>query len=116
MNHIVKKGKESRFEESDLPFLNEALLKLSTKLSKIQIEYNKDREAVVEQIRKLDEIVSMPYIYNDVMRKGRDWYMNRMRRTVISHRPYYFHEDDIRIMNNAIITISNRLKSIELVL
>ncbi len=116
MNHNIKNGKELCFVEADLPILNDALLKLSVKLSKIQIVYSKDREAVVEQVRELDKIVSMPYIYDDVLGKGRVWYKDRMRITMANGRPYYFKEDDIQIINNAIITISNRLKSIELVL
>lgn len=116
MNHNIKNGKELCFVEADLSFLNDALLKLSKKLAKTQIVYCKNRETVVEQIREVDKIVSMPYIYDNVLGKGRVWYKDRMRMTLANGRPYYFHEDDIQKMNNAIITISNRLKSIELVL
>lgn len=116
MNHIVRKGKECRFEESDLPVLNETIKIIASQLTEFQIVFNTNREAVVEQIHKLDTIISMPYIYDKVMGKGREWYMNRMRKTLANRRPYYFKEDDIQIINNAIITISNRLKSIELVL
>lgn len=116
MNHIVRKGKECKFEASDLPVLNATLEKFGAQVAEIQLIYSEDREAVVEQIRKLDTIVSMPYIYNNVMGKGRTWYMNRMRRTITNNRPYYFKEEDILQMNIAIIDISNRLKNIEFVL
>lgn len=116
MNHIVKNGKECCFLESDLPVLNATIEKLGTQLSEIQLVYSEDREAVVEQIRKLDTIVSMPYIYNNVMGKGRVWYKDRMRKSLANGRPYYFKEEDILQMNIAIIDISNRLKNIEFVL
>ena len=116
INHIVRRGKESKFEESDLSSLNSALEKLGAQLAEIQLVYSDDREALIEQIRKLDAIVCMPYIYDKVMSKGRTWYMNRMRKSLAGGRPYYFKEEDILQMNIAIIDIANRLKNIEFII
>ena len=116
MNHNIKNGKECKFEESDLPCLNATLENLGSQLAEIQLVYTDNREEVVEQIRKLGTLVSMPYIYNNVMGKGRVWYKDRMRKSLANGRPYYFKEEDILQMNIAIIDIANRLKNIEFVL
>lgn len=116
MNHTLRKGKVSSFEEVDLPYLNDAIEKLGNQLSDFQIDYSKGRESIICQIRELDKIVSMPYIYNNVLGKGRSWFKNRMPRDPLAGKAYYFSEEDILKINIAVIDIANRLKNIELVM
>ena len=55
----------------------------------------------------------MPFIYKDKMGKNLTWYLNRMRRNSLKAS---FKQDDINMINLAIVEIGNKLLSIELTL
>ena len=57
--------------------------------------------------------LSMLFIYEDVLKQERRWYINRMVARKPGKKVCSFKEDDILKMNMGIIQIANELRSIE---
>ena len=121
LNHETTTSKSSGFTQSDINLLNNLFQEIGEKLINtrisIPLEENKDpiqkRKEVIEQILSVSEIISMPFIYINKMGKNLTWYLNRMRRNSLKAS---FKQDDINMINLAIIEIGNKLLSIELTL
>ena len=116
LNHYVVKDKPLCFIEEDLPLINSGLQLLGEEIQQSLVEYNDDREKVIDQIRELARYVCMPYIYIGVMKQTKVWYDGRMFKQKPGRRVISFKEDDILQINMAAMQIANELKSIEFVL
>ena len=57
--------------------------------------------------------LSMLFIYEDVLKQERRWYINRMVARKPGKKVCSFKEDDILKMNMGIMQIANELRSIE---
>lgn len=110
----------SGFNKYDLYMLNEALHHTAEILLNMRIAIpepdpenpRKAREEIIAQIKKISEIVSMPFIYEDRMGKTSSWYMNRVRNKTRCQ----FTSQDIAFINMVVVEIANKLNSIELIL
>lgn len=116
LRHSVKKGYAQVFEEEDLPLINKGLEVLGSEITSSMIEYNADRENVIEQIKNLRKLVSMPYIYTEVLKVKKTWIDSRMKARSKEGKACSFKEDDILRINMAAMQIANELKSIEMTL
>lgn len=113
LNRYEVNGYINEFYINDLPLLNNGLYVLGEEIQQYLITYSEDREAVIEQIRRLSAFISMPYIYNKIMGKERQWYNSRMLARVPNRKVCVFKEEDIHQINMAAAQIAEELKSIE---
>lgn len=121
MNHENTTTLSNGFNQSDINLLNSLFQEIGEKLINTRIfipsEIDKSnlqiRQEVISQIQAISAIVSMPYIYTVKMGKDRSWYMNRMRRNSTKAS---FKQEDINLINLAIVEIGNKLLSIKLTL
>lgn len=121
MNHETTTTLSNGFNQKDIDILNDIFQEIGNNLINtrlhIPVEENKNdlqiKQEVIMQMQSVSEIVSMPYIYTVKLGKTRSWYMNRMLRnsTKVS-----FKQEDINLINLAIVEIGNKLLSIELTL
>lgn len=116
MNRYILNGKVSEFTESDIPLINNALQLLGDEIAQSIVQYSDDREAVILQVKQLATVICMPYIYENVMGKGRQWYNSRVLARVPGRKVCVFKEDDILKINMAAMQIANELRSIEFTL
>ena len=114
--HYVIKGRAQEFVESDMPLINNGLQMLGEEISSNLVNYSSDRDEVIKQVKRLDQFVSMPYIYTDIMKKNRAWYAHRMSKRTPEGKACSFKEDDILKINMAAMQIANELRSIEFIL
>ena len=112
----IVKGLQKRFVESDVCLINNGLELLGQEILQSMISYEPNREAVIEQIKYMGNFIAMPYIYNDVLKKGRQWYASRMIQRKPGRMVCSFKEDDILRINMAAMQIANELRGIELTL
>lgn len=112
----IVKGIQKEFVKSDINLLNNGLFLLGQAISQCKIDFLLDREEVIAQIKSLDKYVSMPYIYDSILGKGRRWYANRMKHRKSGEKVCSFKEEDIHQINMAAAQIAEELKSIEFVL
>lgn len=121
LNHEKTTTTSKGFNQSDINILNDIFQKVGEELIKARIfipsEENKTglqiKQEVISQIQLVSEIVSMPYIYIGKMGKNTNWYLNRMRKNSMKAT---FKQEDINLINLAIVEIGNKLLSIELTL
>ena len=116
LRHIVVKGRVQEFKEEDLPLINKGLEMLGSEIASSMVVYNADREDVITQLRELRKLVSMPYIYENVLNVKKSWIDSRMRVRSKEGKACSFKEDDILRINMAAMQIANELRSIEFVL
>lgn len=114
--HHVIKGKAKEFILTDLEIINKGLILLGDEIMQNLIDYKEDREEVIVQIKELRKIVSMPYIYLDILKVQKRWFESRMRPRPEGGKVCSFKEDDIHAINKAAMLIANELKSTELIL
>lgn len=116
VNHYVIKGVAKEFVEEDLPLINNGLHALGCEITSSLIEYNIDREDVINQIKELRKLVSMQYLCVEMLKESKRWMDNRMKVRSKEGKACSFKEDDILRINMAAMQIANELKSIEMVL
>lgn len=116
LNHYVIDGKAKKFIEEDLPLINNGLYALGCEIASTLIEYNADRENVINQIKELRKLVSMQYLCVEMLKKNKRWMDSRMCSRSKEGKACSFKEDDILRINMAAMQIANELKSIEMVL
>lgn len=116
LNHHIIKGKAKEFVEKDLPLINSGIDALGCEITSSLIVYSADREGVIKQIKELRKLVSMPYIYEEVLKVKKSWFESRMRPRSKEGKACSFKEDDILRINMAAMQIANELRSIELIL
>lgn len=116
LTHCIVKGRVAEFYPQDLPLLNEGIGRLGDEILSSLVVYSSDREQVVEQMKALAKMVSMPYIYGDVMKKQRFWYTARTQRCSPGCRVCSFSEDDVLTINMNAMRIASELKSLEFIL
>ena len=116
LNHNVIKGKAKEFIEEDLPLINKGLELLGLEIASSMVVYNADREDVIAQLRELRKLVSMPYIYENVLNVKKSWIDSRMRVRSKEGKACSFKEDDILRINMAAMQIANELRTIEMTL
>ena len=116
LEHYTVNGVERRFFDYDVELLNAAIYSLGCEISSSLIEYSPEREKVIKQVRELAKIVSMPYIYKNVLEKKDQWFRCRLLSRKPGGKVSSFKEDDILKINMAAMQIANELKSIEFVL
>ena len=116
LDHYIINGCEHRFFEHDINLLNSALPFLGDEILSQIIKYSADREDVIHQIRELSKIISMPYVYRNVLNKKDQWFRCRLLARKPGGKVSSFKEDDILRINMAAMQIANELKSIELTL
>lgn len=110
--------KSKGFSQSDIELINSSFYKIGEELLNTRIvtpiceSTSEARKNVVEQIKSLSKIVSMPFIYIERLNKDRTWYKARMSQP----EKYRFKDEEITLMNMAIVEIGNKLLSIELTL
>lgn len=109
-------GKPLSFSEDDLVLVNRGLEKLGEQIAGVLVQFSDDRDAVIAGIRNANIYIAMPYIYEEVWKKDRQWFANRMRKRKPGGKASSFKEEDILKMNMAIMQIANELRSIELTL
>lgn len=116
MRHNVIKGRAQEFYQSDLDLLNATMPLLGDEILQSLVVYDADREVVVNQVKELAKLVSMPYIYGEVLGKKRQWYDGRVRKRSAEGKASSFKEEDILQINLAAMNIANELKNIEFTL
>lgn len=116
LNHHVIDGKAKVFIEEDLPLINNGLHALGCEITSTLIEYNADRENVINQIKELRKLVSMQYLCVEMLKKNKRWMDSRMCSRSKEGKACSFKEDDILRINMAAMQIANELKSIEMTL
>ena len=116
LDRYVAEGKERRFFPADLGILNGAIYELGSEITSLLIEYSADREDVIKQIKELSKIVSIPYIYTNVLKQKEGWFRSRMLPRKPGGKATSFKEEHILQINMAAMQIANELKSIEFVL
>lgn len=116
LRHIVIKGKAKEFIEEDLPLINRGLELLSSEIASSVVIYNDDREDVIAQLKELRKLVSMPYIYENVLNVKKSWIDSRMRVRSKEGKACSFKQEDIHQINMAAMQIANELKSTEFIL
>lgn len=116
MRHNVIKGRAQEFYQSDLDLLNATMPLLGDEILQSLVVYDADREVVVNQVKELAKLVSMPYIYGEVLGKKRQWYDGRVRKRSAEGKASSFKEEDIHVINKAAMQIANELKSTEFIL
>ena len=116
LDHYIANGVERRFFDYDVELLNSAIYSLGCEISSSLIEYSVDREDVIKQVKGLAKIVSMPYIYRNVLNKKDQWFTCRLLARKPGGKVSSFKEDDILRINMAAMQIANELKSIEFTL
>lgn len=116
LRHIVVKGRAQEFKEEDLPLINKGLEILGSEIASSVVVYNSDREDVIAQLRELRKLVSMPYIYENVLNVKKSWIDSRMRVRSKEGKACSFKEDDILRINMAAMQIANELRTIEMTL
>lgn len=114
--HYVIKGRAQEFVPSDLELINNGIQMLGEEIANNLVVFSENREDVIKQVKILDSYVSMPYVYQDVMKKTRSWFSNRMKRRSIEGKACSFKEDEILTINMSAMQIANELKSIEFIL
>lgn len=114
MNHREINGKPLEFVGKDIDLLNNGMHAIGVKLLQMRILYSNDREFVIEQVKSISEIICMPYIYNTIIGKNRQWYSNRMKNATPGKKKTSFSADDIFHLNMAVIDIANKLLAIEI--
>lgn len=112
----IVKGMQKEFVENDLPLINNGLHALGCEITSSLIEYNADRDDVINQIKELRKLVSMQYLCVEMLKKNKRWMDSRMCSRSKEGKACSFKEDDILRINMAAMQIANELKSIEMVL
>ena len=116
MRKSIVKGMQKEFKEEDLPLMNGAVEALGAEIASCMVEYKEDRDEVIAQIRELRKLVSLPYIYTEILKVKKGWFESRMRARSKEGKACSFKEDDVMRINMAVMQIANELKSIEFVL
>ena len=116
LRRSVKKGYEQVFKEEDLPLINNGLHALGCEIASSLIEYNTDRENVINQIKELRKLVSMQYLCVEMLKKNKRWMDARMCSRSKEGKASSFKEDDILRINMAAMQIANELRSVEMAL
>lgn len=117
MNHETTTTTSKGFSKLDINLLNKVFQEIGEKLLSIRITPHdvgniiETRKDIVSQIKNLSQIVSMPFIYIDKLGKNITWYKKRM----YCPEKYQFKDEDITLINMAIVEIANKLLSIELI-
>lgn len=117
LNFDVTTTKSKGFTQKDIEILNTAFQEIGEKLLSIRITPHdvgniiETRKDIVSQIKNLSQIVSMPFIYIDKLGKNITWYKKRMS----CPEKYQIKDEDITLINMAIVEIANKLLSIELI-
>lgn len=114
--HNVIKGRAQAFIESDLELINKGLELLGDEIVHGLLVYDTDRDRVIEQIKELRKLISIPYICSEVLKVKKQWFDCRMRPRSPEGKASSFKEDDVLRINMGIMQIANELKSIELTL
>ena len=115
-NKCIVNGMKKEFVEKDLPLINNGLYTLGCEILSSLIEYNTDRENVINQIKELRKLISMEYLCVDMLKEKKTWMNSRMKARSKEGKACSFKEDDILRINMAAMQIANELKSIEMVL
>ena len=116
MNRMKVSTKESEFVPEDLPLINNALVMLGDEIAQSLVVYSDNRSEVVSQIKALNGLVFMPYIYTEHLKVSKSWFTNRTKACTDGFRVVSFKEDDIFKINMAAMRIANELRSIEFTL
>ena len=116
LKHYVIKGKAKEFIEEDLPLINNGLHALGCEITSTLVEYNADRENVINQIKGLRRLVSMQYLCVEILKEKKTWMNSRMKARSKEGKACSFKEDDILRINMAAMQIANELRSVEMTL
>lgn len=109
-------GKKKEFTQPDIDLINKGIQQIGERLLETNIEYSVEREAVIEQVRKVAETICMPYIYLNKLGKTKSWYFNRIKYIPATTARSSFKEKDILLINMCIREIAVKLLSIEVTL
>lgn len=118
MNCEKTTTKSNGFSQADIDLLNHVFQEigmdlLSTRISSVESDnVVESRIKIVNEMKELSKVVSMPYIYIDKLGKNITWYKKRMS----CPEKYRFKDEEITLINMSIVEIANRLLSIELIL
>lgn len=114
--HLTVNNKKAEFTINDLQLVNSSMQALGDEIEANIVEYCENREKIIAQIKILSGLVSMPYIYTEVLKVKKSWYTNRTKSYSDGYRVSSFSEDDIIRINMAAMQIANELRSLEFTL
>ena len=116
LNKCIVNGMLKEFTEKDLPLINNGLHALGCEIASTLVEYNADRENVINQIKGLRKLVSMQYLCVEILKEKKTWMNSRMKARTKEGKACSFKEDDILRINMAAMQIANELRSVEMTL
>ena len=114
-NKRMSRNFQFTFTESDVAKLNAAIWRIGERLSVTKIEYNVERQQVINQIKEKLSDVFLPYIYLDKMGVKKYWWNYRMANDYTKGQKCTFKQEDIVKINLAVAEIAARLLAIELI-
>lgn len=76
-------------------------------IKEIRQEYELKKE-----IKKIQDVVSLSYIAKNYFGKTRHWLYHRMNGVLINGKPAKFTEQEIEILKDALVDISNKIKNV----
>lgn len=114
--HNVIKGRAQEFVPSDIVLMNSGIEILGDEIMQGLLVYDADRDKVINQIKELRKLVSIPYICAEVLKVDKTWFDRRMRPRSPEGKASSFKEDDVLRINMGVMQIANELKSLEFTL
>lgn len=68
-----------------------------------------------DQLKEISEIISLSYIAKTYFKKSRNWLYQRINGNIVGGKAATFKKEEIKILENALKDISNKLNSFSLV-
>lgn len=103
------------FTKEDVAKLNAAIWRIGERLSATTIEYNEDRQQVINQIKEKLSPIFLSFICTNKLQKSIHWWNNRLKSSDAKGTKANFQPEDIVKINLAVAEIAARLLSIELI-
>lgn len=102
------------FTKEDVAKLNAAIWRIGERLSVTTIEYNEDRQLVINQIKEKLSSIFLSFICTNKLQKSIHWWNDKMKNSESKGNKTSFKSEDIAKINLAVAEIAARLLSIEL--
>ncbi len=111
---LMAKERRDKMKPWQAEKLNEAMWNIAEELAYSHITYSEDRQAVIDQVKRVLKPVKTNYVYERCMKHDTRWWTYRTRALHGNGYGYCFTEQEVLQINLAIKEISSRLLSIEL--
>lgn len=103
------------FTKEDVAKLNAAIWRIGERLSATTIEYNEDRQQVINQIKEKLSSIFLSFICTNKLQKSIHWWNDKMKNSESKGSKSSFKPEDVTKINLAVAEIAARLLSIELI-